>query len=318
MKILWRAISPEYMTLHSSFPGKHKARTTSSMKSPPPCPSRETDFLVTRLFSIKGCALPSGPIRPVVHFRDGSTALRASHHFRNAANAAATLSAHSRVSASSKSKETPLTESIHASRRGCTSSSARRRIHPGRRNGYQRFRAAVRNDRNEHVSRLGGGPEASTKNHHLRIGQIRRDLGKKLVIQVKRHRFSPLRQQVAICGARICPTPSSWRKGFRVSYDIHAHRETPRFATMLRTADIFSGRNGAFACGTHASPTPEEAKGPNGPFASEQIADRTRFPSPTPGIRIFPGREQNALASNTWRRRGIFPTAWVEQERHGS
>lgn len=131
MKILWRAISPEYMTLHSSFPGKHKARATSSMKSPPPCPSRETDFLVTRLFSIKGCALPSGPIRPVAHFRGGSTAFRSSHHFRNAANAAATLSAHSGVSASSKSKETPLTESIHASRRGCPSSSARRRIHPG-------------------------------------------------------------------------------------------------------------------------------------------------------------------------------------------
>ncbi len=132
----------------------------------------------------------------------------------------------------------------------------RKAKNPSRAKGMdiQRFRAPVRNDRNEHVSHLGGhhGDGGIDEEYHLRIGQICRNLGKKLVIQVKRHRFSPSLQPGRDLWRQDMPHSIVLAKGISVTYDMHAHRKTPRFATTPRT---FFGKEQARSSAAH---TPRE------------------------------------------------------------
>ncbi len=148
--------------------------------------------------------------------------------------------------------------------------------------------------------------------YHLRIGQIRRNLGKKLVIPVMRHRFSPP-------SARSRP----WRldmphsivmaKGISVTFYIHAHHKTPRFA---HTRTFFGKEQAVRPQHIHLANAyhPKKRRGPNGTFASNR--SRTdRGVLLRSGIRSFLVREQNPLAQHLSRR--ASPHRMVEQERHG-
>jgi hypothetical protein len=197
----------------------------------------------------------------------------------------------------------------------------RKAKNPSRAEGMdiQRFRAPVRNDRNEHVSRLGGRHGGIDEEYHLRIGQIRRNLGKKLVIQVKRHRFSPPFQPGRDLWRQDMPHSIVLAKGISVTYDMHAHHKTPRFATTLRT---FFGKEQARSSATHTPRErlpPERSEGTERPlrFRTDHGQNAVFFSDPWDQDRSW-SESRTPLASNTWSRRGIFPTAWVEQERHGS